>query len=673
MRFRPLIAVALILGLAAASPARAEDDRMVGRMDRAKPKSERTAQAEADDADERPAYSDFSGADDRTAGPIPVDKPGRESTDEAPRKSNRTAETESESGRESDNRTTASPVAPAHGNEPPKEYTVDLGPQPIDPEETRPVEASLPPVKSIPIDELEAYGLYDTAAAESLGIDMWIGSGRGNIIEKLPQIPPATRYRTMRVLTERMLLTHTDPDMIGGGSSAPGEDLMTLRLEKLIQTGAYDDAANLYALNPGRPYHERLARAGVTAMLHSGQSALGCLETKALLSSYKDVSFWQQLSAICDIFLTNDLTKNQQITVPTHVFENSAILQKLVDKPGFLFKPDNVEELAALSPAERLAVFTLKRLDYDKLERLSFNELVKAEPALLSAMLADSALPPRLRMYASLAAISLGAADVSTLATFYESGNIGGDSKGAKSWKQLVTLYRTAKVQSTGSQRDSLLVQALNLRKTYGTAALLPFAPMLAEADPGNMTPESIGAALAVMVKAGQDIPEKWRSLGLAVLSPEQKATDATLSFVAYDISQGFKPLRSLEPTEFEGILKNMTPETARIVKIIYEKLDKNSKLHNIGADGAYEKDPVLTPPVDYVMPLSSLLNELELAEKDKRLGEVILISSILLRSTPPGKIAPEVLGEVLDGYKTVGLTREARELSAEVVLGLRK
>jgi hypothetical protein len=678
MRHRLLLAALLIPGIAAVSSARAEDDRMVGRMDHDKPRAERSA----DDEESASTYNNFESADDRSAGTNPVDKP--KSFRERRRERREAARDLGEQGEESpaprnaaveDENNEDSPArdVTAISNEPPPGYTVDTGPQAVNPDEIKSVDATLPPVKSIPVRELEVYGLYDTADAQSLGIDMWIGSGRDYVSKMLPQIPPQTRYRTLRDLTERMLLTQTDAQMLGGGAPAPGEDLMTLRLEKLIETGAYSDAAKLYAVNAGSPYHERLARAGVTAMLYSGESALGCLEVKSLAPGYKDQSFWTQLNAICDLYLSKDLAKSQQITLPEHVFDNSPLLQKLADKPGFMIRPSDMDELAALSAAERIAMFTLHRVDYSKLVKLSFADLVKTEPALLSAMLSDTALPARLRMYATLAAVSMGSADISTLTSFYESGDVPGIAGDAKSWKQLIHLYRTAKNLSPGSARDSLLVNALNLRKTYGTASLLPFAPMLADSDPANMTPESMAAALAVMVKAGQDIPDKWKSLGLAILSPGKQASDTALSFIAYDISQGFKPLNSLEPTEFQGVLEKVDPAAAEIVRVVYEKLDKGSKLHNIVPEKAYEKEDGLTPPVDYVMPLSNLLSELELAKKDKRLGEVILISSVLLRSSAPGKIAPEVLGEVLDGYKTVGLTREARELSAEVVLGLRK
>ena len=83
-----------------------------------------------------------------------------------------------------------------------------------------------------------------------------------------------------------------------------------------------------------------------------------------------------------------------------------------------------------------------------------------------------------------------------------------------------------------------------------------------------------------------------------------------------------------------------------------------------------YEKQEGLTPTDDYVMPLSGLLERLAESKKDKRLGETVLISSILLEPLKPSAIDGALLGQVLDSLITVGLTKEAQSLANEVMLG---
>lgn len=659
----------LALGGLAVPAAMAQDDRMAGSVPHSVPKKvEEPAPAKAvkvgkkaiTDSDnaktedmaatsEKNTYKKFSGPDDRMAGPNPVDEP---------------VTPESVTANNAQDSDPSAHISPAETEAARAKMAAS----------TVPVEPELPPEKDVPLNKLEYYGLLNGAADHSLGIDLWIGSSRDKIAAMLPQIPAKSRYRTLDDLTARMLLTNTDAQYMGGSKSRePGADFMTLRIEKLNELGAYEEGAKLYALNPGKPYHERLARAGVTAMLSGARKPLGCLEVKAFAANYSDQPFWQQATAICNLFLANDVENQPQPAVDKAVFEGSPVLQKIVDNPNYKARPETLADLEHLSPIERIGVFTLHRVDYSRLARLNYSDLAKAEPGVVSSMLADSALPDRLRFYATLAGIANGAADSKDLAKFYESVNLGSVEGEGKSWKQLVDLYRQAKDKSPGSERDAILGHALALRSTFGTLSLLPFAPFLEEADPGNLTPESITSALGVMVKARTEMPQKWQGLGLAVISPQPVDDYKALTYLAMDIDQDFKPLNSLEDTEFKDVFDSLTPQQTKIVKTIYEKLDKSNKLHNIVAEETYEKDSVLTEADDYVMPLGDLLESLKLAQKDKRLGEVILISSILLRSTPAGTMSPEVLGEVLDGYKTVGLTREARDLAAEVVLGLRK
>jgi hypothetical protein len=104
---------------------------------------------------------------------------------------------------------------------------------------------------------------------------------------------------------------------------------------------------------------------------------------------------------------------------------------------------------------------------------------------------------------------------------------------------------------------------------------------------------------------------------------------------------------------------------------MIKEKLDKTAKLHKYTDKVAYEKNLDLTSGDRYVMPLVSLIDDLEKAEEERRLGEVVLLSAVMLQGAPPDKVNAGVLREAVNGFETVGLTKEARELTMEVVLGM--
>jgi hypothetical protein len=69
-------------------------------------------------------------------------------------------------------------------------------------------------------------------------------------------------------------------------------------------------------------------------------------------------------------------------------------------------------------------------------------------------------------------------------------------------------------------------------------------------------------------------------------------------------------------------------------------------------------------------MPSVDLMDSLKEAITNRRLGEVVLLSSIALNGATPEKIYAGLLEVVIDGFETVGLTKEAQELYKEIVIG---
>ena len=68
-------------------------------------------------------------------------------------------------------------------------------------------------------------------------------------------------------------------------------------------------------------------------------------------------------------------------------------------------------------------------------------------------------------------------------------------------------------------------------------------------------------------------------------------------------------------------------------------------------------------------MQSTGLMNSLQEARNDNRLGEVILLSSIILHESTSDNTKPDVIGEVIDSFVTVGLTNEAKQLTKEFLL----
>ncbi len=533
------------------------------------------------------------------------------------------------------------------------------------------------PPQDINYAVLESYGTLTNIRKGGLGIDLWQNSQRALLLELLPILPDDTKYKTLQKLQKRLLLTEADAQLMIRKDSpeAPGQDSLTLRLEKLLSMGAFDDAVKLYTRNPDPPYHERLARNGVLAMFYSGQDSLACLEVKALEEYHqKGVSFWQQAPKICTYILSKvaqqdgPATKTGQKTIK---FPDSTILEKIINKPTFRFTPHTPDELNKLSPLEKALLFTDGRIDYSQLKSINTEEL---PPAIATLLITDKNLPDKHRFKLITASVGKGNRSPQSLTEFYNSLDIPPATK--TGWQQIPALYQKAKKASEDAERLAFLKEALDLSAENPPAALLPFADLLRKEKAGDFSESHAKIALRLMLQANLSVPQGWakyKTLESMLESSGEKGINKQdiLTWLAHDISENFPTSFPSKEFDFNGLTDVLNNSELQITKIIYEKLDKRDKLHNYVPSKVYEKHVDLTLDDSYVMPSIDLVDSLKKARLEERLAEVVILSSIALHDVPPGNLYAGLLREILDGLITVGLTEEAQELAEEVVLGL--
>ncbi len=522
---------------------------------------------------------------------------------------------------------------------------------------------------------LESHGLLSRATDGGLGRDLWRGSKRSNLVEWLPALPGTAQYRTLQDLSRRILLSAIDAELIKNDlKPQAGQDLTTLRIEKLMDIGAYEEALTLYTRHPDAPYHERLARAGLLAAFYSQQPAIACLEAQTLQERFQKDIFWQQLDGICRYIVTKARqSKTERPDIP-----DSKILQKLVKDDDYRFKVRAPRDLDELTPLEVAVLTADKRLD---IRNLDISHASKLPLHVITLLMNTPTLPDESRFSLTLQAVKRGAVPASSLQEFYKTQGeklFGQDKKKTSltdyqklaGWKRPVYLYRAATNAAAGREQVAIMEQAFDIVQDYGTAALWPFVDIIGHLNPSDLTPEAIRTAFSVLLETGSKITPEWVESRFAQLekSDPPKKTDL-LQYAAYRIDE-LSTEKTRQDIDLETSSETLGQEQLKLLTVIYEKLDTGIKLHNIGDKVFYEKDGGLTSAVDYVMPLSDLMEYLESAELDKRLGEVILLSSIVLSDVPPEKMDGAVLSEVIDGLSTVGLTKEARSLAREVVLG---
>ena len=528
------------------------------------------------------------------------------------------------------------------------------------------------------INRIESFGLLTGPKDGGLGIDMWDGSDRGAVISLIQQLPASFTYKTSRDLVRRVLLTKADVTMFDHkDSDSTGQNLMTLRIQKLMDMGALDDAASLYKENPYGPYNAEMAGTGVMALMYSGQGALGCLETEAMRNRFADDRSWREMTGFCDFLLIK--TGGGKNTVDKSygpvTQSGSALVRQVMAKNDFRYAPHSVAELESLTPMEKAVLAADHRIDYSALRRLG---AATFSPSTLALITHDSAAPLDFRFELMLAAARAGIASPADLGNFYkslpfsaladDSGRLDGIN-GISGWQRVAWLYKSADI-NRGRINGPALKAALPLAGEYGLYALLPFASLLADAGPEGVSPESIRTGVLLALDANAPLSVAW--------AQQWKKNDSGgknefLLYMAYEIVSDSRSEDAADYHKLLSEIKTLPIQQEQLIKMLLEKLDNGRKLHNIDASKVYENTVDLTQNVSYVMPSVGLMDRFATAVNDKQLGEAVLLSSIALHGVPPAKMFAGMFRGVINGFETVGLTKEAREIAKEVILGLGK
>ncbi len=525
--------------------------------------------------------------------------------------------------------------------------------------------------------QTESIGTLSTIKEGTLGIDMWDGSERRFISWLLTELPSESRYATIQNLVRRVMLTQADTSMLKNGNDIPpGKDLLTLRIEKLSEQGDFTSAVKLYTENPGEPYHENLVHAGILAMMYDGQPSLACLEMNALKGRFNGLPAWKNMGAICAHLLSKmDTAETISLSSGASGPPESKIIQQVLEKDNFRYTVKSAKDLAELSPLEKAVLMADGRMDYSQIRKLDIKELDPFTTALLTR---DKNLPADARLKLISHAVSLGIQQESDLVNYYKNQAFAflatdkdslNEYRNIEDGQRLAWLYQSAKASKTAVLSDVIL-RALILSKEYGLSALLPFSGFLKDTKPADFPDESAKTAIQLFIASGTEMPASWRQKW-ANLS--FKGNEGLLWHAAYDARLGFSTNKSSYTPAAALDMSQLGRDREQLIRAMYEKLDKGGKLHNYTWSNAYDKEIDLTLGGCYVMPSSGLIDSLENARNDKRLGEVILLSSLALRGVPPENMSAGLLREVLSSLEAVGLTKEARELSQEIVMGLSK
>ncbi len=535
---------------------------------------------------------------------------------------------------------------------------------PVQAEDEQETAEKRPAVLEVNQRRIESLGLYDNPGDGSLGRDLWDNTRRSFLMEFIPRIPaPSKESFVHQRMVMGLLLSEANASLIENDIDfEPGKDLLTLRLKRLNKLGAYKQSFQLYSKLNQEPYHPELAKAGITAMLYNAERSLACLEYKTVEDRDFPEEFWSDLKLYCNYALSEGTDKEARSALRESSLKT---LKNIAANNGYKvnYTPAKFKKLKDL---ERAILVAEDRVNWPEINK----KFVSSLPANhLGILVAKPELENSRRFQVLAAAANIGLAGNAMLKTFYtrvydeELRQL--ESPENLGWKDIVLAYQRTADTRKDTEKWDYMQTALAKLAQYGAGPLIPFGQFLQTMDPKDQNDSVIKQALKVIESSGENIPGKW------VRHYTQKNPDNNFDHKLLLICQIMSRANEeeiLQNTDLKDYFEKLEKRTRTQYFNIIENVDKRHKdIHN--ADAIYVNVSDLTFTERYVMPMPRVWNQLVNSSQDKRIGETVLLSTVILNQQTLKDMYPGVAGDILQSLNTVGLTSASKALALESVL----
>lgn len=516
-----------------------------------------------------------------------------------------------------------------------------------------------PAVLDVNYQTLEDLGLYANSTEGGLGRELWKDARRSTVMELLDAMPSSARSPVLQRLLFGVLLTEAESEKLNNDiEPVAGRDLLTLRLHKLLEAGAYNKAFNLYAKLEGAPYHEQLARAGVLGMLFNGEKSTACLEANTVKLRFSGIPFWDDLAAYCDASLSS---KPDAATLEHLENSKRSILYSIATDGDYKFTYQP-ETFGKLTPLERALLSAERRLD------LSQTIAPSDVPAADIGVLRQQTLSADRSLRLAIEATKWGLMSVAELSSLYRKYEIPEESVG--SLDTLVESFRALENTETPGEHWNILKTVLGLGESLGVSALLPFAEYLQRTTPVDPTIGELHTALIVFARTGREPSDSWSN---AIKNASDNAnTPSDILDRTLISAEILKMPRGSKALEYSALCDNPDEEnihTQELLKNIIENVDK-CPLNNDNAATAYDKHYALTLRQAYVMPSASVWDRLLTANQASAVAETILLNIVLFGDQALHDAYPRLLADALHSVEQVDLKDVSRDMAVEAILG---
>lgn len=514
---------------------------------------------------------------------------------------------------------------------------------------------------------IEGAGLLSSAPDGSLGFDLWKNSSRKDITDLLEKMPANSHDPHMQKLIYGLLLSKTDPSLLKSDEPIEkNKDLLSLRLNKLIEGGAYKQALDLYSSLSLENPQESIAKAGILSMLFRGEKSLACLELNTVKDEFSTVDFFKTMSAYCDATLSPQSSKTslEVLSVAPEKLLHTLATQRDF---SFSYSPYTFDRFSLLEQAVLVAESKIsipsnfdrsfKNVPPSHLEILMINPSLSAEDkfvlnlrALEWGLITNDDYKKLLISFIDLDARKDPALEVPAQAPAYE---------------RLAYLLQISINKKLDSEKWVYVREAYKVAKPYGISSLTPFADILNKITPEKINFHELETSIHIMARAGYPLAPQWAKF-IKDFTPAASDREAFSSLVnSFDLADLIDKNEIFGPINPLTGKNNPLPQKNNII----ENIDSAALLEHT-PDIVYGKKPDLTKNDDYVMPTAGIQNRLLEAAKQGYIGETVLLVTVVLRDRNPWEVNPELLRKTTQSLSSVGLTEISEALRTAAALG---
>lgn len=542
--------------------------------------------------------------------------------------------------------------------------------EPDEPRQERPAFWAGSGLGGIEVDELtgaipDSIGILDEAEG-GLGLDLWSGSHRDELIHLIRVIPDDMESPALRDLARRVLLSSATPPRRDASTARTGE-LLRARAERLHALGFHSDLLKLLQSLPREAREDPLlARLQVESALLTGKRAEACRLTEAALAFFSSDPFWQEAQIYCQISEGRESAAYLALSLLREAGDGDQQVLRLAEAAL------GDSEVPAIGEASALTLAYLNALD-----QAPPSSLIEQAPyAFMGVLARQTTLPAAERIALTERAVQFGLLHERALAEAYERQRfqivVLEDPLAAASAKEgpeaRALLYRAA-WRATSPQAKLELLEAFRshaAQEDLELAALRVASELLLDVQPDVVLAPMAPLVVESLLAAGR---LEQASLWMAMLRQASRQNGQ-----AQEAYRQAWPLARAAGIEGDGSLDLKTWSSRRALAVDSAQPDHEKTVLRLllaALEGGREELAMapLSRSGGAAPPSPSVLYSLQRAAAEARRGETALLVLQLLGGGTLGDDHPQALAESLAALVEVGLRTEARAIAVESLL----